>query len=355
MKHGNISTVLIARGAFADMYEPAWNRSLNEIGIETEIFDSHGLTLPGILGRVERRILFGPGIKRIQNELVNRVKRERPDVTLLYQGHYFNRETIERIRPFTFVAGYHNDDPFGPKKGMLRYRLLLPGLPLYHGYHVYRSGNREEALAHGVPRAEVLKPYYIPWLDYPRELSLDEENHWGTDLVFAGHVENDLRVECLYRAIRAGIRTKIYGEDRFWRPALLPDTYREVGPIRKVIGDDYRRAICGSKIAASFLSKWNRDEYTRRSFEIPACKVFMLSERTPALQELYEEGKEAEFFSSPEEFVDKLKYYLSNAEVRNKIALAGYQRVQSSGHDVYSRMRQWLSDINRWREETVGD
>ena len=99
-----IDTVLIVRSAFDDIYEPAWNRALNELGIKSKIFETHSLTLPGVFGRIERRILWGPGIIRIKRNFVEVFKRERPDVTLFYQGHYFDRETLEMK-----VQGRHED------------------------------------------------------------------------------------------------------------------------------------------------------------------------------------------------------------------------------------------------------
>jgi hypothetical protein len=164
-------------------------------------------------------------------------------------------------------------------------------------------------------------------------------------------MEPDLRIECLSRVTRAGLKCKIFGGNAEWRSALPRDVYQTLQPIFHVRGSDYRRALCASKIAACFFSKWNRDQYTARSWEIPACGVFLLSERTPAMQEFYCEGKEAEFFESPEEFMDKVEFYLQNEGARKKIAAAGYARVIASGNDIYSRMRQWLADVTEWRDE----
>jgi spore maturation protein CgeB len=69
------------------------------------------------------------------------------------------------------------------------------------------------------------------------------------------------------------------------------------------------------------------------------------------MQEFYREGKEAEFFDSPVEFIDKARFYVNNEAARKKIAAAGYARVIASGNDIYSRMRQWLADVTRWRNE----
>ena len=295
---------------------------------------------------------MGPWHNKNPERFIEKIKLERPDVTLLYQGHYFDNDTLEQVRPYTFLTGYHNDDPFGSRKTLLRYRLLLHFCSHYHGFHVYRDCNVSEALAYGIPRVAVLKPYYLPWLDYPRDFGQADRKRWGCDVAFAGHVENDLRVECMTKAASNGIKLRLYGEELHWKKALPPGVYDSIKPILHVTGDDYRKALCGAKIAASFFSKWNRDKYTRRSFEIPACRVFMLSERTEVMQEMFEEGKEAEYFSSVEEFMDKLKFYLRNEDKRERIAEDGFHRVTTSGQDIYSRMKQWLHDVSVWRMET---
>ena len=69
------------------------------------------------------------------------------------------------------------------------------------------------------------------------------------------------------------------------------------------------------------------------------------------MQEFYKEGKEAEFFAGPDEFLDKVQFYVRNDSARSRIAAAGYARVIASGNDVYSRMRQWLADVSDWRRE----
>jgi spore maturation protein CgeB len=343
--------ILIARGAYGDVYEPAWHRAFLELGFSSELYDTHSLTLPGTLGRIERRILWGPGVARIQRNLVELVKRGRPEFTLLFQGHYFPEDTIEQIRRYTYVVGYHNDDPFGRRRNLLRYRLMLPALRHYHAMHVYRPCNVGEAFAYGVRRVKVLLPYYLPWLDYPRTLTREETQRYGCEVAFAGHAEADIRVDSLASLVRSGVKARIYGSVAGWRSMLPRDVYSSVVPVAPVFGNEYRKALCGAEIALCFMSKWNRDQYTRRAFEIPACGAFLLSERTPAMQELFREGAEADYFSSVQECLDKVEYYLAHPVARRQIAEAGRRKVEFAGHDIYSRMRQWYADVSQWRME----
>ena len=74
--------------------------------------------------------------------------------------------------------------------------------------------------------------------------------------------------------------------------------YGYFAPIEPVFGDDYAKALCGAKVCLAFLSKLNRDSYTRRCFEIPACGNVMLAERTADLCRMFKEDEEACFFSS---------------------------------------------------------
>ena len=73
-----------------------------------------------------------------------------------------------------------------------------------------------------------------------------------------------------------------------------------------VVADNYRKTICSSKIILGFLRKINADTQTSRTFEIPACGGFMLMERTENQQRLFEEGKEAEYFSTLKSAKEKL-------------------------------------------------
>lgn len=111
----------------------------------------------------------------------------------------------------------------------------------------------------------------------------------------------------------------------------------------------------GAKIALCFLSRLNRDTYTRRCFEIPATVTMLLSEYSSDLATLYQEGVEADFFRSKEELIQKLDFYIGNDQIRKSVAEAGYRSVMKDGHDVVSRMKQVLSWISQYRVDIKKD
>jgi spore maturation protein CgeB len=154
----------------------------------------------------------------------------------------------------------------------------------------------------------------------------------------------------LNRAHRAGYKVIIRGQSKYWVPFLDKGLINSNDPLAPVFGDAYRLVLSNAKIAACFFSKWNRDSYTRRAFEIPACGVFMLSERTEEMLSLFEEDVHAAYFDSVDEFVDKVRFYVKNDSARERIASQGRQHVVSAGHDIYSRMKQWAADVIRWKD-----
>jgi spore maturation protein CgeB len=113
----------------------------------------------------------------------------------------------------------------------------------------------------------------------------------------------------------------------------------------EVYDDDYARALTGSRIGLGFLRKVVPDQHTTRTFEIPACGSMLLADRTDEHREFFEEGREADFFSSSEELLDKLHFYAAHEDVRRTVSEAGYRRCFSGGYDYVSRLRHALVQL----------
>lgn len=334
-------------------YEDAFARGLREHGADVVALSTAPF-LESLLGR-HLHLLPVPSLAlmRLNSNVIAAAVEHRPDWVLFWRPTNILAGTLRRLRAMGIrTASYNNDDPFGPKAhGNVPWhhhwlwKWYLKSLPYFDRNFFYRQINCVEAKARGARHAEVLMPYFLPWQDRPVLLSAAEHSRFDTDVVFVGHYEPDGRVRSIRALIDARIRTRIWG-GRYWSRAALGDLYDRLSPIVPAEGDDYAKALCGAKICLCFLSKLNRDTYTRRCFEIPASGRVLLAERTDDLLGLFREDEEACFFSSNEELVKKVHWLLENPDIRERIAQAGTRRVWADGHDVLSRARQFTESLN---------
>jgi spore maturation protein CgeB len=338
--------ILLAASYKYEFYAPAWKRALESLDVTVIPFDWDTCWSKGIINRIEPRFLVGPTLSKINQQLKDMTNNVKPDIILIYAGLPVHPETVKNLARTYWVAGYHNDDPFGRYGKKAYFRWFKAGIPYYSSHHVYRQKNLIEYQQLGVQYVALLMSYYCPWLSYPTYKPGAPEY----PVVFVGNSEPGPRTEYLTYLVQHHIPVRVFGYAKGWQRYLPKSAYRALLPIIPVLGEAYNVVITNAKISLAFFNASNNDQYTRRIFEIPACRGFLLAQRTPVMQELYTEGKEAEYFDSPEELINKIRYYLSHETERLKIAEAGYQRCLSSGYDIYSRMRQWLADTQHWMQ-----
>lgn len=336
--------ILVVGRSQIEAFAPAWVRGLRQLGHDVHFFDSSQFFSHGLIGRIGRRFMAGTAIRHTNDHLQKTVTRVQPDIVLIHNGNPVRLETVLELRQKCWVAGYHHDDPFGSFGRQPRFRIFREAIPAYDSHHVIREENISDYRRIGVDRVKILQTYYVPWLHYPRSKDGGQSSGLRFDVVFIGHAERDTRISYITDMLREGVALEIFGSLKYWRRYLPLDFYKRLAPIEPRYGDAYGRTLSEAKICLAFFSSGNRDRYAYRVFEIPACGGFLLAERTDLMETLYEEGKEAEYFASSDEMVDKIRFYLRHDKVRQQIAQRGHERCLRSGYDVMSRMRQWILD-----------
>ena len=211
---------------------------------------------------------------------------------------------------------------------------------------------------------------YMP-LGYCDEMHRPLPSHdprWGCAVGFLGGWE-PRREQMLHRVVAAGMDLKIWGGywqflgDGKWsvrRHVILKqlagrdafhihcdDQLAAAWQGGEVYDDDYARALTGSRIGLGFLRKVCPDQHTTRTFEIPACASMLVADRTDEHRTFFEEGREAEFFSSDDELIDKLTFYCSNDGARERIAAAGHQRCITGRYAYVHRLAAALETLAR--------
>ncbi|WP_051949140.1 glycosyltransferase [Methylosinus sp. PW1] len=339
-------------------YEEGFACGLRENG--ALVLESRIVSAPGFLGSLSEALpIAGPAAVADGRRLVARAESERPEAILFWRPTHILTSTIRSLRAMGITTiSFNNDDPFSPQaarnpKWRVRemWRLYRKALPEFDFNFFFRDVNCQEALAEGAKQARTMLPYFLPWRDRPVGLDAVDEARFGADVAFVGHYENDGRDADIRALTERGIRVRVWG-DSSWRYSKTIQDIPIPKPIRPALGSDYAKALAGAKICLCYMSKLNRDGYTRRCFEIPAVGSVMLAERTPELMQLFCEDKEACFFSSRGELLAKAEKLLADGRLRAHIAAGGRQRIWVDGHDVVSRARQFLETLSTLRADT---
>jgi spore maturation protein CgeB len=338
--------------------------ALARLGHDVEPFAWHRYVAPAsgagprsplaLLRKAQNKYLVGPLIARINADLAARAAAAQPDLLFVYRGTHITAATLREIRsrsPRIRLIGYNNDDPFAGRRPAWLWRHFVAAIPEYDCMLAYRPANLADFRTAGARKTALLLPWFVPAIHHPVELSDADRLAYASDVVFIGHYEPDGRDAAIEALVKEGVRVRLFGPGTGypgydWHPRLVASAaLRGLMPVREIWDEDYTRALSASRIALCFLSKRNRDRYTRRCFEIPAAGTLMLSEYSEELARLFREGEEAEFFRSPAELVEKVRFYLANPAARDAVARRGHARVHRDGHDVDSRIRRMLEDV----------
>lgn len=341
-----------------EMYEASFATALKRLGVEVEPIESPLFTR-SLMQSVEYKYgLRGLYSRRDHANIISRLKHARADVTLIWLGAHVFPQTIAEIRNKSggMVVGYVHDDPFAhrfhnlsPTHHRLYWRPLMNAMPDYDLMLFAKKRSAEDAKIWGAREVGVLPQYFVPWLHRPVRLEKNEQECLKCDVAFAGHYESDGRDEALCSLARAGFVVGLY-QGGGWHRSNKFRVMKNCPNFRlrsAVRGDDYAKAIVAAGLCLGFMSKMNRDSYTTRCFEIPACGSVLVSERTEDLRQMFKEDVEAVFFSSTDELVEKVTWLKCHPDESARIAAAGLHRVHRDGHSVDHRAKQFLEMVER--------
>ena len=313
---------------------------LRELGHEVTPLDTDSFTQDHgpVLNWLLYRTCWSPAVGKLNRQFVRSVLDVQPDMVWVDKGIFLRPESLRQVRGKSRLVHYNPDDPFGPDP--IGWRLFLKSIPEYDLHFVARDVNIEEYQRAGARK--VLRHYWAYDRNLHRPVDISPATHQllGGPIGFIGDWEDRRETSVRFLADH-GQSVRIWGPN-WHRHGSHPQLKIED---RGVWGETYAQAVCSFDINLGFLRKKNRDLSTQRSIEIPACGAFLLAERTDEHRSLFQEGKEAEFFSTDEELLDKVKYYLSHPDHRRQIAAAGLARCHSSGYSYHDRVRRMLKQV----------
>ena len=285
---------------------------------------------PSIL-RVANRIASRALLSRFSKRLLSDLTGQRPDVVLVLKGDRIAPETVTELRRRTGATwlNFYPDDPFSD----IRSNRLAFGpatLGAYDHCFIFAQHLAERYRSAGIERVSWLPFARDPHQHAPAGSNIQAE----FDLVFAGNLDVE-RVRWLEGAAESS-RMAIFGERTL---AAVPrrSPLRNVTFLPAAYGKDLSRALARGKISLNIMRAQNRYSHNMRSFESPSSGVFTLSQRTPELSKMFSENTNIAFVDSPGSVAAAVDYWLQRDDARQKIALAGFRRVEFDTYATRAR------------------
>lgn len=342
---------------------------LRRLGHEVEAVDAGSVWRGAsyLSRQIGQATLRSKRIDAFNAEVLRVAVRHRPVLVWAEKQEYLQPSTLEQLKKLGVSVLHYNPDPYF-SLSWKQTRFANECLRLYDVLVVTKRYELDAYRAHCQGRVIYSALGYDPIGHAPPTVLPAEKR----DVAFVGGWE-PRRERMLTTAARTSARVTVWGYGWAIAQASRANPFRSLrlgrltpqhrlylgdraselsdaigkgeGVNGEIYENEYAEAIASSGICLGFVREICPDQHTTRTFEIPAIGGFMLADRTEEHLEFFAEGKEAEFFGSDAEYVDKLKYYLSHKVERDRIAKAGHERCMQSGYSYDDRMKEVLSQL----------
>jgi spore maturation protein CgeB len=292
--------------------------------------DCHSLT-----NRILDRLFFHYIARKINEDLLAAIADGGYDLVVVIRGNHVFPETVAEVKKFTpFVVNWNSDDFFNPLNSSAH---IVKSFDKFDCIFTSRGHLREEYLSKGAKRFEVLNWYYRP--DMMESADYGRQRFYARDIAFIGSWSR--RREDILSSLR-DFDLAVYGGS--WQKADRSFSAK-ISCNGPVYSEKMVEVMASSRINLNILTLENRDTTNIRNFEIPSCSAFQLSERSDAILEMFEEGKEIECYGDIHELGAKCSYYLQHDSEREEIAAGGHRRLMTGGNNITDRAAQILNTI----------
>jgi spore maturation protein CgeB len=344
--------------------------ALKRLGFDVMAIEAGGLWQQSgyVTRQLEQLTATGQRIELLNRMVLEAATRHQPQLVWTEKQEYLQPETIRELKNQGAVTLHYNPDPYfslswkrtrladqcvgiydalvvTKRYELQEYRRQASGRVLYSPLGFDPIGHAPPAAPRANAREKIV---FVGGWEPRRERLLFAASQETPDVAMWGYgwsVAQRSRMNPL-RALRLGRLTP--GRAFYFGAPHQPLSRalrKGEGSNGEIYEDRYAEVVAGAQISLGFLRELNPDQHTTRSFEIPAIGGFMLADRTEEHCEFFEEGKEAEYFSSDEEFREKIVFYLRNEVARVRIAHAGHRRCMTSGYSYDDRIRVIMKEL----------
>ncbi len=319
--------------------------AIKNLGHELISFDDRQYIIPG---RIRQRInwLHNLDLNNINKRFIRLALEKRPDIAVITGGHRIKASAIKTLKDngiYTVLWTIDAPSNFQP---------IIDVASLYD--HIFCQGTEAVELLDnaGMKDADWLPVGCDPVVHRPVDISLEEKEHYGNDVVFVGS----------YYPNRADLFENLSDFDfGIWGPGW--DKLGSKTRLRECVKAGHTKPAEWSKIYSAskiILAVHYQDIQKRfpvyqaspRVFESMACGAFTISDNQRDVFLLFKDGDHLVCFNNPEELIKKVEYYIDHSKERERIALQGREEVLNS-HTYQHRMKKLLTFVEKRKSPQV--
>lgn len=315
-----------------------------DISYKTDTYSTYYNDKRSFIDKVFSKVKLPIDKDKHNKRIIKKCKEVIYDYIFIVKGNHIKPSTlkvIKRINTNTKLISWTQDDMFAWHNRSLYYTWGVKYYDLIVTQKSYNC-NKYELPSLGAKNILFQNKSFLPRIHKPCEdCNKIEFKH---DLLFIGFAEKE-RFESMNYLAKNGIKVAIYGSG--WDKEIFKNNADKnlIVYYKNLVNENYANAISCSKISLCFLRKQNRDLQTSRTVEIPACGGFMLAEKTREQMDLFEDGKEAIYFSNDDELLKNVKYYLANEKERELIRSEGLKKCLDSDYSYQNRAKEIIQKV----------
>jgi glycosyltransferase involved in cell wall biosynthesis len=293
-----------------------------------------GRSLPlRVLGRLIKPI----NVALYNKEILQIVDQMNAKVFLTVKGNYIKPGTLAILASRGFkTVNYYPDFRFSYDSVD---ETTFPMYSLFVTTKSFQVPMLEQLI--GKEKVRFLHHGYCSDVHFPPETKLLDETQVPDVLYVGTYTQHKEKLFTEVKNLYPELHFRIYGNG--WNRPTISETLKSCLAYRPVYAMNYAQLVNAAKInlaihmGAADETGW-QDLVSTRSFELPACKGFMLHMDNAEIRQLYEVGLEIDVFTAAVDLCEKIRFYLKNESTRLQMVENAYQRcVPAYSYDQRAR------------------
>lgn len=294
-----------------------------------------------LVTRLASRVTKRYADENYRRQLLRECESLRPEVFLTIKGSAIDRATLAAIKQAGALTAMYYPDVHFNHPGV-----FAESFDLYDLFATSKSFQMEWLGKRlGVERTAFVPHGYVERVHNPVYASLSSGDY-SADVLYAGN-HSAYKQNWLEGLVEQAPDLDLSIIGSRWQENV------EAGPLSNCAihgamqSVAYAKAIQTAKVNIAIhmgktSSGWS-DVVSTRTFEIPACKGFMLHIDNDEVRELFRPGVEIDVFSTKEELDDKVRFYLGRPDLREKMIERAY--IRAVPHYSYAERASTISRI----------